>query len=153
MQNCKTEAFIQKGSKLEAKNYKAISLLPLVSKKFEKIIHLQTQNFLDVNKILHKFQSGVQQNHSTDTSLSYLNDKILRGFGEGLFTGMILIDLQKAFDTIQFNSINFFNNKSPLGVLHVRFVTLFLASGSTPVPHTPPKRPMQPPTPGHPCEY
>ena len=32
--------------------------------------------------------------------LSYLNDKTLKGFDKGLMTGMILIDLQKAFDTI-----------------------------------------------------
>ena len=31
---------------------------------------------------------------------SFLNDKILKGFDHGLVTGMILIDLQKAFDTI-----------------------------------------------------
>ena len=35
------------------------------------------------------------------TSVShFLNDKILKGFDQGLITGMILIDLQKAFDTI-----------------------------------------------------
>ena len=35
------------------------------------------------------------------TYLSYLSDKILQGFETGMFfTGMILIDLQKAFDTI-----------------------------------------------------
>ena len=39
-------------------------------------------------------------NHSTDTSLSYLTNKILIGFDSGLLTGMILIDLQKTFDTI-----------------------------------------------------
>ena len=96
----KLKPLFKKGSKLEAKNYRPISLLPLVSKVFEKIIHTQTQSFLDENKILYKLQSGFRKNHSTDTSLSYLNDKILRGFDKGLFTGMILIDLQKAFDTI-----------------------------------------------------
>ena len=40
------------------------------------------------------------KNHSTDFCLSFLNDKILKGFGQGLITGMILTDLQKAFDTI-----------------------------------------------------
>ena len=89
-----------KGSKVETKNYRPISLLPLVSKLFEKVIHTQTQIFLDENHILYKFQSGFRQKHSTDTSLSYLNDKILQGFDKGHFTGMILIDLQKAFDTI-----------------------------------------------------
>ena len=29
-----------------------------------------------------------------------MNDKILKGFDDGLVTGLILIDLQKAFDTI-----------------------------------------------------
>ena len=32
--------------------------------------------------------------------LSYLNDKILKGFDKGMITGMILIDLQKTFETI-----------------------------------------------------
>ena len=35
--------------------------------------------------------------------LSYLNDKILKGFDNDLFTGMILINLQKAFDIIDHN--------------------------------------------------
>ena len=90
----------KKGSKLEAKNYRPISLLPLISKIFEKIIHNQTQEYLDRNEILFKFQSGFRKNYSTDTALSYLSDKILSAFDKGLFTGMILIDLQKAFDTI-----------------------------------------------------
>ena len=32
--------------------------------------------------------------------MSYLTDKVKIGFEEGLLTGMVLIDLQKAFDTI-----------------------------------------------------
>ena len=40
------------------------------------------------------------KNFSTDSCLSYLNNKIVTGFESGLYTGMILIDLQKEFDTI-----------------------------------------------------
>ena len=96
----KLKPLYKKGSKLEPKNYRPISLLPLISKIFEKIIHAQTQLFLDENNILYKFQSGFRVNHSTDTSLSYLNNKIMNGFENKSYTGMILIDLQKAFDTI-----------------------------------------------------
>ena len=82
----KLKPLYKKGPKLESKNYRPISLLLLVSKTFEKIIHVQTQSFLDENNILYKFQSGFRQNLSTNTSLSNLNDKILHGFDEGLFT-------------------------------------------------------------------
>ena len=40
------------------------------------------------------------KNYSTNTCLGHLTDKITTGFEKGLFTGMVLIDLQKAFDTI-----------------------------------------------------
>ena len=70
---------------------------------FEKIIHGQVQKFLDENRILYRYQSGFRAHHSTDTCLSYLSDKILQGFENGKFTGMIMIDLQKAFDTIDHN--------------------------------------------------
>ena len=73
----------------------------MISKLIEKIIHEQTQKYLSAHNILHKYQSGFRTNHSTDTCLSYLNDKILQGFNQGKITGMILIDLQKAFDTTE----------------------------------------------------
>ena len=43
---------------------------------------------------------GFRKHYSTDTCLSYLTDRLRNGFEKGLLTGMILIDLQKAFDTI-----------------------------------------------------
>ena len=90
----------KKGSKDEPKNYLPISLLPQISKVIEKIVHEQIQDYLDKNKILHRYQSGFRPHHSTDTCLSYLSDKIVQGFENSMFTGMMLIDLQKAFDTI-----------------------------------------------------
>ena len=53
--------------------------------------------------ILYKYQSDFRTKHSANLCLSYLNDKILKGFDNGLFTGMILIDLQKVLDTIDHN--------------------------------------------------
>ena len=57
-------------------------------------------NYLTDNNILYRYQSGFCKNHSTDTSFSYLADKILTGFDSGLLTEIILIDRQKAFHTI-----------------------------------------------------
>ena len=64
------------------------------------MIYDQTQAFLDENKILCRFQLGFIKSFSMDSCLSHLSNKIATGFKSGLFTGMILIDLQKAFDTI-----------------------------------------------------
>ena len=52
------------------------------------------------NNSFYKYQFGFRSNHLTDLFLSFLNNKILKGFDNGMCTGMILIDLQKAFDTI-----------------------------------------------------
>ena len=96
----KLKPLFKKGSKLEPKNIIPISLLPLISKVLQKVIHDQTQNFLTDNSILYCYQYGFRKCHSTDTCFSYLNDKILKGTYIGLMTGLILIDVQKAFDTI-----------------------------------------------------
>ena len=92
--------FTKKGSLTQPCNYRPISLLPLISKVIEKVIHDQTSTFLNSKKLLHTYQSGFRKKHSTDFCLSYLNDKILKGLDKGLMTGMIPINLQKAFDTI-----------------------------------------------------
>ena len=96
-------ALFKKGSRTEAKNYRPISLLPLLSKLFEKVIHIQTENFLNSNDILYTYQSGFRPRHSTESCLTHLVDRFLEGCDRGLHTGMILIDLQKAFDTINYD--------------------------------------------------
>ena len=94
-QIAKLKPLYKKGSTTLPKNYRPISLLPLISKIIEKVIHDQTQAFLDENKILYRFQSGFRKHFSTDSCLSYINNKIATGFESSLDT-----DLQKAFDTI-----------------------------------------------------
>ena len=96
----KLKPLFKRGSKTDPRNYPPISLLPLISKIIEKIIHDQTQNFLDKNNVIYRYQSGFRKFYSTDSCLSYLNNNIATGFECVIFTGMILIDLQKAFDTI-----------------------------------------------------
>ena len=75
-------------------------MLSLVSKITEKVTYDQTQSFLDKNDIIYRYQSGFRKFFSTDSCLSYLNNKIATSFESGLYTGIILIDLQKAFDTV-----------------------------------------------------
>ena len=96
----KLKPIYKKGSLTEASNYRPIPLLPLISKVIEKVIHDQTSAFFNSRNLLYNYQSGFRKKHSTDFCLSFLNDKILKGFDQGLITGMILIDLQKAFVTI-----------------------------------------------------
>ena len=90
----------KKSTKTDPENYRLISYLLIVSRIKEKVILDQTMNYLIENNILYRYQSGFCKNHLTDTSLSYLVDKILTGIDSGLLTRMILIDLQNAFDTI-----------------------------------------------------
>lgn len=62
---------------------------------FMKQINFKTITF-SINMKLSSFRSS----HLTDLFLSFLNDKISKGSKNGLYTGMILIDLQKTFDII-----------------------------------------------------
>ena len=96
----KLKPLFKKCSKTGPQSYRPISLLPLVSKIIEKVTHDQTQRFLDKNDIIYRYQSGFRTFFFTDSCLSYLNNKIATSFESDLHTGMTLIDLQKAFDTV-----------------------------------------------------
>ena len=92
---------------MDPSNYRPISLLPLISKIFEKIVHDQMIDYLAQYNILYKYQSVSRAKRSND----------LFGIDNRFFTGMILIDLQKAFETIdhdilfeKLKGIGFFDN-------------------------------------------
>ena len=75
----KLTPLFKKGFKTEPKNYRPISLLLLISKLIEKAIHIQTEEYLDKNSLIYKFQSGFMKNLSTDSCLVHLTDYIIKG--------------------------------------------------------------------------
>ena len=89
-----------KVSKTDSLNYRPISLLPLLSKALEIIVLDQTNDYLSNKKILYNYKSGFTRTTQQIHVLFFLNSKILKGFGDGLLTVIILVNLQKAFDTI-----------------------------------------------------
>ena len=71
--DCKTaklKPLFKKGSRTAPKNYRPISLLPLISKIIEKVIHDQMQKYLDDYNFLYRYQSGFRKSYSTDSCLS-----------------------------------------------------------------------------------
>ena len=61
---------------------------------------IKTSTFLSSRELLCTYQSCFQQKHSKDVCLSYLDNRILKGFEKGMMTSMIMIDLQTAFDAV-----------------------------------------------------
>ena len=93
----KLKPIFKKGARTDPRNYRPISLLPLVSKIIEKSIHFQIEDFLNKKKLIYMYQSGFRTNHSTDLCLAQLIDFVATGMDKQMHTGMILVDLQKAF--------------------------------------------------------
>ena len=96
----KLTPLFKKGSKTDPKNYRPISLLPLISNLIEQTIHIQTQEYLEITGLIYKFWSSFMKIFSTDSCLVHLTDYIIKDMDKGQHTGMILTDLQKAFDTL-----------------------------------------------------
>ena len=91
---------MKKGDRNYEGNYRPVSILPVVSKILERIAYNQFYSYLNDNNLIYEYQSGFRASFSTDTALTYLSDKIRFNMDKGHYTGVVLIDLQKAFDTV-----------------------------------------------------
>ena len=72
---------------------------PDLSRLFEKLIYDQLYQYLERGEFLTLEQSGFRALHSSTTCLLKCTDDWYSGMDEGLLTGLISIDLKKAFDT------------------------------------------------------
>ena len=84
----------------KCENYRPISILPVVSKIFEKEIFQQLYSYLSANSLISKFQSGFRPKHSSLTLLLQMCDEWLKNMDEGKITGLVSLDIKKAFDSI-----------------------------------------------------
>lgn len=90
----------KKGDKANPDHYRPISLLPCVSKLLERVVQRQLVRYLSDNNILAKQQSGFRSKHSTSTTLIKVTDDWLMSLDQGMYTGTVFVDLQKAFDLV-----------------------------------------------------
>ena len=86
------------GKKSIRENYRPISVLSVLSKIFERVVHERLYNFMDKNKLLYPRQFGFRSKLSPIHALSDITEMIRDNSNLDIFC--ILLDLQKAFDTI-----------------------------------------------------
>jgi len=64
------------------------------------MVYDQLDQYLQDHKLLYEYQSGFQSAFLTDTCLVHLTDYLNQEQDKGSYVGMVLLDLQKAFDTV-----------------------------------------------------
>ena len=93
------------GKKNEATNYRPISLLSCIGKIIEKVVARQLMNYLEEEGLLNNRQYGFRANRNVTQPILEIAQKIFKHINsrENRYVLMVLIDLKKAFDTIQHN--------------------------------------------------
>ena len=92
----------KKGNINSITNNQPISLLPTLSKAFERVIFNQLYMYLDHSNILSEQQYGLRANHSRKMAAIKLVNYIVHEIDRKLTPVNIYIDLSKAFDTLNF---------------------------------------------------
>ena len=80
--------------------YRPISLLPTISKIFEKLLATRLIKFLTKHKVLSPDQFGFRAKFSTEYAIVDIYDKLIKNLDEGLSSCAIFLDLAKAFDSV-----------------------------------------------------
>ena len=88
----------KKNDNLDKENYRPVSVLPHVSKVFERIMYIQIENFME-DKLL-KLLKGFRKNHSTQYCLLNMLAKWIKTLDKGGFVCAMFMDLPKAFETM-----------------------------------------------------
>ena len=92
---------LKSGDTEEPANTRPISLLPILSKVFERAAHLQLTNFLHSNNVIHHRQSGNRKLHSTEAALLHFTDELRNNMDQKKISVIVLLDISKAFDSIR----------------------------------------------------
>ena len=91
------------GNENLCENYRPISLLPIYSKIYEKVMYSRIYEFLSQNNLIYNRQFGFRANHSTNHSIISLTEEIKSALDSGQLVAGVFLDLKKAFDTINHN--------------------------------------------------
>ena len=92
------QLFFQKKYRTYVENYRPVSVLPTISKIFERIMQKQISNY--IGKFLSSFLCGYRKGFSTQYALSTLIERRKFCPDKQGFAGALLMDLSKTLDTV-----------------------------------------------------
>ncbi len=123
----------KKGSVHDYKMYRPVSLLPCVSKVFEKLVFKEVYAHLKSNGLISKFQSGFTPGDSTINQLIHITDRILKSLDTFEDCLGCFLDLTRAFDTVWHKGLLFkLNNYGirdhPMGSKTLSWFTSYLSN-------------------------
>ena len=81
-------------------NYRPVSVLPVLSQVFERILKSRLVQFLGEHEIIIPSQYGFRSGHSTAMAILDMVEKVRSAWGEKNCALGVFIDLKKAFDTV-----------------------------------------------------
>ena len=87
-------------------NYRPISILPTISKVFERVMYTQLYNYFNVNNVLTEQQYGFRSKHSIELASIKLVDYIIKEMDDLKATKTpttVYLDLSTAFDTLNYD--------------------------------------------------
>ena len=93
----------KKDDKNDISNYRPISILPVISKIFERATLNQLLKYFENHCLISGLQHAYQKNHGTVTCLFELLNEIYELVDNKFKVALVSLDLSKAFDTINHN--------------------------------------------------
>ena len=105
MKNAVIRAIHKKNDPEDISNYRPISILPTLSKVFERAATDQLVEHLEKNNLLSNHQHAYRKSHSTKTCLFEVVNYLYRLIDQKKYTAIVSLDLSKAFDSINHSLI------------------------------------------------
>jgi len=90
----------KKQGAIDVTDFRPISLVNSISKVFERLVYNKILHHLEINNVLSKNQFGFRRGHTTSHAISKLVSEININKFKGRKVALTLLDISKAFDTI-----------------------------------------------------
>ena len=91
LKNADITPLFKKLDRLLKSNYRPVSILPTLSKIYEKLLYRQIYEYFDI--IFSKYLSGFRKGHSTQHCLLFMLEKLKKALDNGLCIGILCLYL------------------------------------------------------------
>ena len=100
LKNARVTPIFKSGKITDINNYRPISVLPTLSKIFEKFAYRQLYEYLNINNILFKHQYGFRNRMGTNQAILNHLQYLYSNLDSGKIVFSLFLDFRKAFDSV-----------------------------------------------------